>query len=193
MVSGVPGCARRRPSTSATRSGENTLSPAAVEKHGLDLYLPIKKSHGEDPSTQATSEATEPVLRQSGAVRRGRPPVFKPVHRFPGPDRLSRIAFSNRRDRPRRGHRQHKNHSEEEVESIWVWCHVVLLAPDDCRKPHARQESRRRSVKPLTCRSAGASKFPGTMRPSGRGHGLAKLPPPNSGQCCSELLRLRSH
>ena len=37
-VSGVPGCARRRPSTSATGSGENTLSPAAVEKHGLDLH-----------------------------------------------------------------------------------------------------------------------------------------------------------
>src|SRR5262249_1420590 len=40
-LSVVPGryqCARRRPSTSATGSGENTLSPAAVEKHGLDLH-----------------------------------------------------------------------------------------------------------------------------------------------------------
>ena len=32
------GCAHRRPSTSATGSGENTLSLAAGEKHALDLH-----------------------------------------------------------------------------------------------------------------------------------------------------------
>src|SRR5262249_11497538 len=48
-LSVVPGryqCARRRPSTSATGSGENTLSPAAVEKHGLDLHARRRRDRG---------------------------------------------------------------------------------------------------------------------------------------------------
>jgi hypothetical protein len=96
----------------------------------LNVYLSDKESRRKKPSTEATAEAAETVLRQSGTVCRVHPPVFRPIDRFLGRDRRNRLALGIQGRRPRRDHRRRKNHSEDECESIWFRCHVRLLAQE---------------------------------------------------------------